>query len=222
MNKDTREIERRELVTELRAVVADGAPKKISGYAAVFEQYSDDLGGFVEKIRRGAFKKTLQEADVRALINHDALYVLGRSKAGTLRLWEDEVGLGFEIIPPNTTFANDLMESIGRGDVTQMSFGFQAIRDEWRQTELGTERELIELVLLDVSPVTFPAYPQTSAQVRSKVKELQGQKAPDQPNNPDEQAAPIQEDHPASGADDKAQARLAKMRRQLEIAEKEI
>ena len=145
----------------------EGDKHKIVGYAAVFNKMSLDLGGFREVIRPGAFKKTIQEADVRALWNHNADYVLGRTKSGTLKLEEDERGLKIEITPPDTQWAKDLITSIGRGDIDQMSFGFRPVKDRWGTEDGENIRELLEVELLDVSPVTFPAYPQTSVQVRS-------------------------------------------------------
>lgn len=202
---------------ELRVVEAEGQPSKIEGYAAVFGLPSEDLGGFREIVRPGAFKKTLGEADVRGLVNHDPNYVLGRTKSGTLSLKEDIHGLRMTLEPPDTQYARDLMASMKRGDVDQMSFGFTTVRDEWlyqNNEETGKEeivRTLIEVKLFDVSIVTFPAYPQTTAQVRSRVSELQ------QVN-----AAPVQADHPAEPtAEQQAQARLSILRRQLDIAEAE-
>jgi len=143
--------------------------KKIKGHAAVFDKWSEDLGGFREKIRPGAFKKTIKEADVRALFNHDPNFVLGRNKAGTLELSEDEKGLAISIEPPDTQWARDLTTSIERGDIDQMSFGFRTVKDQWTTPQDGKEnqRELLEVELFDVSPVTFPAYPQTDVGVRS-------------------------------------------------------
>lgn len=145
---------------------------KIVGYAAVFNQLSVDLGAFREKIAPGAFKKTIQEADIRALWNHDPNFVLGRTKSRTLRLQEDEKGLAIEIIPPNTTWARDLMESIKRGDIDQMSFGFRAIKEDWETEGEQLIRVLKEVELFDVSPVTFPAYPTTDVQVRKLIDVL--------------------------------------------------
>lgn len=149
---------------ELRA---DSEEPKITGHAAVFNQWSEDLGGFREIIRPGAFAKTIKEADVRALFNHDPNYVLGRNKAGTLRLEEDKKGLAIEIDPPDTQWARDLTTSIQRGDIDQMSFGFRTVKDKWGDDGETNQRELLEVELFDVSPVTYPAYPQTSVGVRS-------------------------------------------------------
>lgn len=161
------DIERRSFpIREIRAT--DGDNPKISGYAAVFDELSENLGGFYERIQRGAFANTLETADVRALWNHDSNYPLGRSRAGTLALSEDETGLAFEIDPPETSYAKDLLVSMRRGDVDQMSFGFITIRDKWEQIGGQVIRTLLEVELFDVSPVTYPAYPTTSATVRSK------------------------------------------------------
>lgn len=138
----------------------------IEGYAAVFNQWAD-LGFFREKIRKGAFKKTIQEADVRALFNHDPNYVLGRNKAETLDLAEDDHGLQFRVNPPDAGWARDLATSIQRGDINQASFGFNVIRDQWDHEADPAERELVEVRLFDVSVVTYPAYPQTEVTARS-------------------------------------------------------
>lgn len=134
---------------------------QVEGHAAVFNRLSQDLGGFVEQVAPGAFKKTIQEADVRALFNHDPSQVLGRSTAGTLRLSEDNVGLHYSVDLPDTSFARDLAVSMGRGDVSQSSFGFRVVPngDAWSFTDQDYPlRTLNELQLMDVSPVTYPAY----------------------------------------------------------------
>jgi uncharacterized protein len=161
-------IERRKLpISELRVEQKDDS-RKIVGYAAVFNSLSEDLGGFREKIAPGAFKRSLENgADVRALLNHDSNYVLGRNKSGTLFLSEDERGLKIEITPPDTQWARDLMVSMERGDIDQMSFGFYTISDDWETKDGENIRTLKEVELFDVSVVTYPAYTATSANVRS-------------------------------------------------------
>ncbi len=172
------EIERRNIeVIELRLVDGEDKKPKIRGHAAVFNKLSEPMWGFREKIAPGAFKNSLEKDDVRALFNHDPNYVLGRNKAKTLTLQEDDRGLYIEIDPPDTQWARDLQESIRRGDISQMSFGFITVKDTW-QHEKGKEsiRTLDEVKLFDVSPVTYPAYPQTSVKVRdllSAVKEAE-------------------------------------------------
>ncbi len=140
---------------------------ELIGHAALFEVLSEDLGGFREKIRKGAFEKTIQTDDIRALFNHDPNYVLGRNINGTLELSEDETGLLVKIKPPETQFAKDLIKQIERGDISQMSFGFIVNVDEWDTTDKDNPiRTLVDASLFDVSPVTFPAYPQTDIGVR--------------------------------------------------------
>jgi len=158
-------IERRTLQTRNLAV-SESEPNEIIGYAAVFNQWSEDLGGFREMILPGAFSTALND-DVRALINHDANLVLGRTRSGTLVLTEDEVGLRIKITLPNTQYARDLVEAMRRGDVDQMSFGFAVETDRWYEQDGQTRREIVKVArLYDVSVVTFPAYPQTTAQAR--------------------------------------------------------
>lgn len=172
-------IERRTIdLSELR-IDAQGEQKLIRGYAAVFDSMSQPLGGFREVIRKGAFRKALNDGDIRALWNHDPNYVLGRKSARTLQLNEDEKGLFSRITPPDTQWARDLMQSIQRGDVSQMSFGFRVVKDNWLpagQDGLPV-RELLSVQLFDVSPVTFPAYPQTEVHVRSLVESVQSRLA---------------------------------------------
>lgn len=152
--------------TELRAE-GDSKPV-IKGYAARFNSLSEDLGYFKEIIMPGAFRKTINDgADVRALFNHDPNFVIGRVKSGTLRISEDDKGLFIEATPPETTWAKDLVTSIKRGDVDQMSFGFKTVKDNKRVDNGQNIRELLEVKLFDVSPVTYPAYTQTSVVARS-------------------------------------------------------
>lgn len=145
--------------------------RKIVGHAAVFNAWSDDLGGFREKVMPGCFAETIVTDDIRCLFNHDYNYPLGRRTAGTLTLREDERGLYFEATPPDTQWARDLMVSISRGDVDQCSFAFHTKKDVWGTDEEGEYRELHKVQLYDVGPVTFPAYPQTDAGVRAMLHE---------------------------------------------------
>jgi HK97 family phage prohead protease len=141
---------------------------QISGYAAVFDQATKIGDFFTEIIKPGAFTRALQEnQDVRALINHDSNLVLGRTKSKTLRLTVDAKGLRYEIDPPNTTIANDLRESIIRGDIDQSSFAFVATKQLWREEGDQLIREIIDVDLYDVSAVTYPAYDATSVSARS-------------------------------------------------------
>ncbi len=149
-----------ELRTEGETVVA-------VGYAAVFNSLSSNLGGFCEDIRPGAFAKTLQESDTRAMWNHDPNHLLGRVSAGTLRLAEDDHGLAYEVDLPKTTLGRDIAELLRRGDVTGSSFGFRVIEDSWGESESGFPlRTLNQVSLRDVGPVSLPAYADTEAGLR--------------------------------------------------------
>ena len=157
-----------EVIAETRA---DGAETKLilRGYAAVFDRLSLNLGGFREKIAVGAFDKVMDN-DVRAVFNHDINMILGRSSAGTLRLTTDDEGLAYEIDLPNTSYARDLHESVTRGDIKENSFKFAVMRDSWSyDEETGGEIRTIEEVarLMDVGPVSFPAYPDATIAIRS-------------------------------------------------------
>lgn len=147
----------------------EGAPKLV-GYAAMFNVEANIGGYFREMIAPGAFAKAIGTDDVRALFNHDSNIVLGRNKAGTLILSEDAAGLRVEIDPPDTALARDLMVSMQRGDITQMSFGFVATRQEWDDTGDLPLRTILEAELMDVSVVTYPAYDDTQIAVRSLEK----------------------------------------------------
>ena len=139
---------------------------RFDGYAAMFNSWSEDLGGFREQIAPGAFSRALLTDDVRALVNHDPNMVLGRNRSGTLTLTEDEKGLHFDVVAPDAQWARDLRESVKRGDINQCSFGFTCLRDEWRTVGGKDERTLLECALHDVSIVTYPAYPATQAAAR--------------------------------------------------------
>jgi HK97 family phage prohead protease len=171
------EMERRTInMTELRVQSKpnsedeDKIVRTIEGHAAVFNEWSETLGGFFpykERVLKGAFKDSIEKDDIRALFNHNPDYVLGRNKSGTLELKEDEKGLKVIIHPPDTQWARDLLVSIDRGDITQMSFGFIVESDRWGLEDGMDVRELHKVKLFDVSPVTYPAYPQTDVGVRS-------------------------------------------------------
>ena len=152
----------------------DGGAATLVGYAAVFDTPSDPIGyyeSFVETIQRGAFANALKrdDLDVRCLFNHDGNFVLGRTKSGTLTLEEDETGLRYEAKLPDKGL-DHIRESIKRGDVDQSSFAFVMKKDQWEIVKDGPDiRTIIEVdELFDVSPVTYPAYPDTTVALRSR------------------------------------------------------
>lgn len=162
---------------ELRST--EGSPTKARGYAAMYGKRSANLGTdtnqFFEIIEAGAFDDVLKD-DVRALFNHDANLILARSKggAGTLSIGTDSVGLWYEFELPDTQAGRDLGVSLKRGDVDQSSFAF-SITTEGQVWETKTDNGIttynrtIKKVarLYDVSPVTYPAYPDTTVAMRS-------------------------------------------------------
>lgn len=152
-------------------VRADGESRQLVGYAAKFNSLSSDLGGFREQIQPGAFSHALQNnADVRALWDHNSGQVLGRTRAGTLRLSEDDEGLRAEIDVPDTTAGRDAVTSIERGDVSQMSFAFR-VRPGGQSFDESDSGEIIRTLtsvdLLDVSPVAYAAYESTRIDARA-------------------------------------------------------
>jgi len=173
MNKENRYFE-----STLTVETREGKSRPtIVGHAAVFNSMSEELGGFREIIEPGAFDSVLTD-DVRALFNHDANYVLGRTKSNTLSLSVDELGLRYDITPPNTTYANDLIENLSLGNISQSSFGFTVDEDRWEENPDGTYVRYIMRIkrLYDVSPVTFPAYPETDVAKRELEQILEDKK----------------------------------------------
>lgn len=167
-------IERRIIVSddlEVRTANADGSIPFV-GHAAVFNRKANIGGFFTESFDPGAFAKTIGEADIRMLINHDANLVLARTRAGTLRLSEDRKGLLTEADMAPTSYGMDLAVSMQRGDVTQMSHMFRAIKETWDESGKIPHRTVQEAALFDVSAVTFPAYEATDAALRSAMVAL--------------------------------------------------
>jgi len=160
MKKEKRKLAFRNV--EVRTFDADG--KKIVEGLVPYDSRSVPIWGTVEVISRTAFKKTLADAsEVRALWNHNDTHVLGNTKSGTLTLENTEGGLVCRCELPRTSYADDLYEIIGRGDVTTMSFGFTPVK--WTHDNEGDTRTLKEVQLHEVSfGVCFPAYTETTSQ----------------------------------------------------------
>ena len=152
---------------EMRAS-EDGLKMTFRGYAAVFDSPSEPLP-FIERIAPGAFKRSLRSRnEIKMFVNHNMDRVLGSTRAGTLRLSEDEKGLLVEADLPNTTDGRDLSVLLERGDVSSMSFGFTVPPKGDKWSEDGMERTLTQVRLHEVSVVTgFPAYEATTASVRN-------------------------------------------------------
>jgi HK97 family phage prohead protease len=162
---------------ELRAS-SKGRGRTVEGYAAVFDSPSDVLlNQFMDLISPLTFRRSLRSGpDVCALVDHEPRLILGRKSAGTLELREDSNGLWFRIPSvPDTSYGNDLLESLKRGDACACSFGFETVSDRWREDTDANGwpvRELLEVSLFDVSIVTYPDYPNTSLGLRRKVPGL--------------------------------------------------
>ena len=173
MEKKDTKIERRFYELPVKIETRDGntESRTVVGYAAVFDKWSNSMGDwFREKIDRHAFDNVLDQ-DTVALFNHDANLVLARNSANTLKLSVDDTGLRYEFEAPNTTAGNDLLENIRNGNVSHSSFAFSVKTEQWGKSEspdVEEDRTIVEVdQLIDVSPVVFPAYPDTSVAKRS-------------------------------------------------------
>jgi uncharacterized protein len=148
-----------------------GKTPRLGGYAAVWDSPSEDLGGFIEFVRKGAFSRSLAAAkpDTLALVHHVPHLVLGRRSAGTLRLHEDARGLAFEVDLPATSAARDLAVSVERGDIRGASFAFTLAADGDRWTMQGdrAERSLLDVDLHDITVTPVPAYSDTTVARRA-------------------------------------------------------
>lgn len=163
---ETREIP--ELTLEVRETEND--TMSVSGYAVKWEMKSQPLGwdGWREQFRRGAFSESLTNSNQFALWSHDTRTVLGSRENGTLRLFEDDIGLRFELDLPDTPNGQNAFGAIKRGDVKGVSFGFRAKKQEWDERDPeNIVRTVTQADLFEISPVAFPAYPDSGVAARS-------------------------------------------------------
>lgn len=157
----------------------DGA-KRFFGHAAVFNVRTA-IGnplkwGFYEQVAPGTFTKTISEGDARMLIDHDSYYVVSRVSADTLNLAQDARGLATDsALDQELSYVRDLQVNLRNRNITGMSFGFRTVKDEWDVEEVQTSdgntaevevRTILEVKLIEVSAVTFPAYEETTAGLR--------------------------------------------------------
>lgn len=156
---------------------AEGTATVISGLGVPYGAWSEDLGGFRERFDRGAFTESIATGDVRALWSHDAATPLGRHRNGTLRLEERSDGIHYEVdVNLEDTIATSVAARIRRGDVTGSSFGFYIAREQdqtWEERDGMLWRTIHRAVLKEVSPVTWPAYPQTKIGAGGKSEALE-------------------------------------------------
>nr|MBA2742358.1 HK97 family phage prohead protease [Actinomycetota bacterium] len=143
----------------------DTRGRTVVGYASVYNVLSEDLGGYREKIAPGAFADVL-DSDVRALLNHDPNEVLGRTKAGTLRLFDEQRGLRFELDLPASPLGENVREAVRRGDLDGASFRFVVGQEEW-DADVRTVTKVRELH--DVTVATYGAYPAASVELRTRI-----------------------------------------------------
>jgi HK97 family phage prohead protease len=178
------------------ARAADGATgDKLAGYAIVFNADSHDLGGFIERVAPTALTRSLDAAtagtlNIHGLWSHDSSQPLGSTRGGKLALSADDTGLSFEL--DTTRFTPAQLDAARDGDL-QMSFGFIVRQDSWVQRDDGVyERTLIDVDLFEVSPVISPAYPDTTAALRS----LDAWKVEARAETPAEAVAEVAEEEP--------------------------
>lgn len=158
----------------------DGGELRIEGYFAVFNSNYNIAPGLSESIAPGAFMEALENDDIRALIDHETMYVLGRNRAGTFDLREDSHGLwGSVLVNPNDQDAMNLYARVQRGDVNQCSFGFDILEEETDFRDDGSIHWTIKKVkLYECSCCTFPAYAETSVQARKdEAREIEKRRA---------------------------------------------
>jgi HK97 family phage prohead protease len=208
-------------LTGIEVRTSDAGDVSVRGHAAVFDSptmIGPPEVGFEEVIAPGAFRKTIADgADVRLLFNHNPDLVLARTRSGTLSLREDKRGLAVDAQLAPTSVGRDLAVLIQRGDVSQMSFGFRAVKDRWetvtRPDGSSIERRtVLEAQLFDVSSVTYPAYDDTDLAMREATlaRELRDvraaanpdptEPAPATPPQPDQTPAPDEGDEPNESA----------------------
>lgn len=184
ISEERRGLSRADARIQLRAddEVSD---ERFVGHAAVFDTRTA-IGnpmrwGFYEEIAPGAFTKTLSEGDARFLLDHDSFYVVSRVSAGTLNLRQDAVGLAVDsALDLKLSYVGDLKANVRNGNITGMSFGFYVVKDAWTTEEIEVAglddpieveiRRILEVRLIEVSAVTFPAYEETDAGLRAALR----------------------------------------------------
>lgn len=172
MTADRQPLERRGLL-ESAQVEAGAHGPVLSGFAIRFNLNSEPLPGkggstFVEQIAPSALRRLGQQRDVKFLIGHDATRVMGATKSGTLELEVVTDGLRFRLSPPNSPDGQNLVESVRRGDLDGISFGFRALADAWRSTDVPPVRVVTDLDLFEISAVAWPAYREAGVMVEAR------------------------------------------------------
>lgn len=155
---------------EIRTATLTATDKKLVGYAVKWNSRSEVLWDeFVEQFAPNAFKDSLAAGtDVRALYEHDRMALLGRSTSGTLLLNEDATGLRFELTPPDTQLGRDVLILVERGDISGMSFGFRALKDQWDVSTQPYVRTVLAAELREITVTSLPAYPESAVEVAKR------------------------------------------------------
>lgn len=152
---------------EIRTSELSASNRKLVGYAVRWNSLSEVIWDeFREQFSPGAFKDSLASGtDVRALYEHNYTQLLGRTKSGTLVLAEDDIGLRFELTPPNTQLGNDVLALVERGDLSGMSFGFRALKESWDITPEPYIRTVTAAELREITVTSMPAYPESGVEI---------------------------------------------------------
>ncbi|CDH18337.1 Phage phi-C31 gp35-like protein [Xenorhabdus bovienii str. kraussei Quebec] len=155
---------------EIRTASLSANNKKLTGYVIKWNSRSQILWDeFVEQFAPSAFRASLTAgADVRALYEHDHMNLLGRTTSGTLQLSEDASGLRFELTPPDTQLGRDVLALVERGDISGMSFGFRAIKDQWDTSQTPYVRTVLEAELREITITSLPAYPESGVEIAKR------------------------------------------------------
>lgn len=187
----------------IRAETDTEAPR-FAGHAAVFDSRTA-IGnpltwGWYEEIASSAFDKTLAEGDARFLVDHDTRMLVARKSADDLRLETDDVGLAVDAdLDTELSYVRDLVRNLEKRRITGMSFGFYIVRDNWEAEEVELSdgntaevdvRTIQEVRLMEVSAVTFPAYEDTDAGLRSMCEEVRSTRQTSSPARGDGSAPP--------------------------------
>ena len=168
---------------EIRTAELTAKEKKLVGYAVKWGCRSCVLWDeFTEQFAPNAFKNSLSnKADVRALFEHEYKNLLGRTTSGTLKLTEDTTGLRFELTPPDTQLGRDVLALVERGDISGVSFGFRAIKDQWDISTEPYHRTVLEAELREITITSLPAYPDSGVEIAKR--SLNATKSKPQPPN---------------------------------------
>lgn len=230
-----REVRTTALATSDFVVRKDGdGAKRFAGHAAVFDARTaigNPLGwGWYEEVATSAFDRTLDQGDARFLVDHDTSLLVARVSAGDLSLATDGIGLAVDAeLDQELSYVRDLTRNLERRRLTGMSFGFYVVKDEWSTIAVETKdgdtidaelRRLIEVRLLEVSAVTFPAYDQTDAGLKRAVEEIRAARLPDLPPATGEEPDPADatRDNAADPADATRRATVALLARYYDLA----